>query len=135
MKVRNIVLLGLLPLAATACVATPGVNYPAHRTEVGVVEYRQYHPQPHYYPAPRRDAIDARQRQQQNSIAAGVRSGELTKSEAEKLRAEQRQIAQEEAAYKRNGHLSSRERAELQRELSDAERHIRSEKNDRQDRN
>ncbi|HKO89296.1 MAG TPA: hypothetical protein VJU83_12370 [Burkholderiales bacterium] len=133
MKIRNIVLLPLLPFAAVACVATPVSDYPVHRTEVGV-EHRGY-PGPQYYPATGDYAVDARQRQQQNSIAAGVRSGELTKKEAEILRVEQRQIAQEEAAYKRDGRLTSRERAELQRELDEAERHIRGEKNDRQDRN
>ena len=93
--------------------------------------YRQKHDAQHRPPAGVRDSgVNARQHSQQDRIAQGVRSGELTKDEAKGLRAEQRGIRQEERAYKSDGTLTRDERRDLHQDLSTASRNIYSEKHD-----
>jgi hypothetical protein len=60
--------------------------------------------------------IDARQEQIAFRIDQGVRSGQLTSSEAYRLRTEFNRIARLEARYRING-LSNWERADLDRRL------------------
>lgn len=79
--------------------------------------------------------VNPREARQRARIAHGVRSGELTPREATRLRAEQASIRREEARYRRNdGHLDPWERAELARELNQADRHISGQAHDAQDR-
>jgi hypothetical protein len=79
--------------------------------------------------------INAREREQQHRIRAGVRSGELTRVEAARLEAEQARIRAAEARARRSGGVfTARERTHLQRELNQANRHIYRQKHDRQDR-
>jgi len=93
--------------------------------------YRQKHDGQHRPPAAVRDpGVNARQHNQQDRIAQGVRSGELTKDEAKGLRAEQRTIRQEEHAYKADGTLTRDERKDLQQDLNVASRNIYNEKHD-----
>lgn len=81
-------------------------------------------------PGVRDPGVNARQHNQQDRIAQGVRSGELTKDEAKGLRAEQRGIRQEERTYKADGTLTRDERKDLQQDLNVASRNIYNEKHD-----
>lgn len=83
---------------------------------------------------PQDPGVEARQQHQQQRIGQGVRSGELTRGEANRLRHEQRDIRQEERRYMADGHLSRAERADLHRDQNRASRHIYNEKHDGQHR-
>ena len=74
--------------------------------------------------------VNKRQRQQHSRIAEGVKSGELTHSEAKSLRADQHAIRAEEAEFKSDGVLTRGERRELHRDLNESSRDIRREKHD-----
>lgn len=80
-------------------------------------------------------SIDWRERRQIERIRDARRSGDLTAREAARLAAEQARIRAEERRYRRNdGHLGPRERADLQRDLNRASRHIRRQTHDGQER-
>lgn len=79
-------------------------------------------------------SIDRREDRQHDRIAQGIRSGELTRHEAQRLMAEQRMIRQEERRYKADGVLSDWERRDLQRDLDAAGRHIYEQSHDAQTR-
>ena len=80
-------------------------------------------------------SINAREHNQQHRIRAGVRSGELTRSEAARLEAEQARIRLAEAHARHSGGVfTTRERARIQRELNQANRHIYRQTHDCQDR-
>ena len=68
--------------------------------------------------------IDRLQHQQQRQIRQGMRNGDLTRPEAQRLYAEQRAIAAQERAYRADGVLTGDERRDLYAELRDANRHI-----------
>jgi len=74
--------------------------------------------------------INARQERLDQRIDRGLRSGDLSRREAARLRAEFRAIARLEANYRING-LSFRERAELDRRFDRLEARIRLERRDR----
>lgn len=78
----------------------------------------------------RDSGVNARQHHQQQRIAQGVRSGELTRGEARRLERGQRHIRAEERRYRADGELTRAERADLQRDLNRASRHIYNEKHD-----
>jgi hypothetical protein len=73
------------------------------------------------------DAIEHRQRAR---IVQGIRSGELTESEARRLFAEQRAIEAKERRYLADGVLTRRERLDLLEDLRDARRHLYNELHD-----
>ena len=75
--------------------------------------------------------INERQAQLDQRIDAGVRSGDLTRSEAMRLRAEFREIAALENDYRRNG-LTAVERAELDRRFDRLARQINNQRHDGQ---
>jgi hypothetical protein len=77
-------------------------------------------------------SIDARQHWQRERIMQGLRSGELTRHEAERLFAEQRMIRREERRYLADGVLSPWERRDLHRDLDAAGQHIYNETHDDQ---
>lgn len=80
--------------------------------------------------------INRREHQQQQRIRAGVRTGELTRREAARLKVEQAQIRLQEARARHSGGgFTTRERLRIDRELNQASRHIYKQKHDRQDRN
>ena len=79
-------------------------------------------------------AVNARQHNQQARIQQGVRSGELTRREAYRVRESQRDIRQLERAYKSDGELTRVERRDLYREQNQASRQIYRQKHDAQDR-
>lgn len=78
--------------------------------------------------------VNREQAEQRARIEQGIRSGELTRSEAERLFREQSNIREMERRYVADRHLSQREFANLQEELRDASRNIQQQKNDREDR-
>ncbi len=78
--------------------------------------------------------INQRQAQLDRRIDQGVRSGQLTRNEAYRLRTEFRQIAQLENRYRRTGGLQGWERADLDRRFDVLSRKIRIERRDRDDR-
>ena len=78
--------------------------------------------------------VNKRQCHQHSRIAEGVKSGELTHSEAKSLRAEQRAIHVEEAEFKSDGVLTRGERRELHRDLNESSRDIRRQKHDNEPR-
>jgi hypothetical protein len=77
---------------------------------------------------------DERQQNQRARINQGVVSGEVTKAEAARLRAEQRHIRRTERRAKADGDVTKRERANIQRKQNRASRDIRRQKHDAQDR-
>ncbi|MFZ6012277.1 MAG: hypothetical protein ACOYXT_18185 [Bacteroidota bacterium] len=79
-------------------------------------------------------AVDARQQAQQARIRDGVVSGEVTRAEATRLRAEQRHIRRAERRAKSDGTVTRRERRRLHHKQNHASRDIRRQKHDAQDR-
>lgn len=76
--------------------------------------------------------VTQRQENQKERISQGVKSGELTKREAAKLRAEQRAIQAEKRMAKTDGTVTPAERAKLQRDQNRASRDIYRQKHDAQ---
>lgn len=79
--------------------------------------------------------VNRTQANERERIQRGIRSGELTRSEASRLIDEQRMIAQEERRYRADGILTRDERADLRQDLNAAGQHIYNESHDAQDRN
>ena len=79
-------------------------------------------------------SINQRQANLDARIDAGVRSGQLTRSEAARLRAEFHALARLEARYRASYGLSRAERADLDRRFDALSARIRYERNDRDDR-
>lgn len=79
--------------------------------------------------------INKRQENQQERIAQGVKSGELTAREAARLEKQEVKLNREERRFRKSGDgLSIRERAKLERDLNRTSRHIYRQKHDKQDR-
>ncbi len=79
--------------------------------------------------------INDRQRNQQERIRDGYRSGELTRREAARIQADQARLRAREARFRHSGgEFTARERARVQRGLNRSSRNIYRQKNDRQDR-
>ncbi len=96
-------------------------------------EARANHPRRHHCQP---KSIDARQSRQTARIRQGIRNGELTRRETERLAAEQAAIRVQESFYRRSsGEFTALERARVRRELQQASRHIYKQKHDGQDRN
>jgi len=74
--------------------------------------------------------VNKRQARQQARIADGVKSGELTREEAQALRAEQRAIREREHWFKADGNLTRTEREALRQDLRHSSDNIRREKRD-----
>ena len=81
-------------------------------------------------PHPHAPLVNGRQHLQHDRIAQGVHSGQLTKEETAKLRAEEKGIRQEERAYRADGKLTSVERKDLQQDLNKTSKDIYQEKHD-----
>ena len=79
-------------------------------------------------------SINQRQANLEQRINQGVRSGELTRPEAARLRGEFKSIARLEASYRRSNGLSMRERADLDARFDRLSRQVMAQKHDRQDR-
>lgn len=79
---------------------------------------------------PRDPGVNHRQHQENHRIKQGVRSGELTRDEAQGLRQERHEIRQEERAYKSDGKLTPEERKDLHQDLNAFNKDIHQEKHD-----
>ncbi len=81
---------------------------------------------------PRREEVNRRIRNEEKRITDGVKDGQLTKSEAKKLRGELAGVkAQEKAEVKANGgYLTKAEQKQLNQELNQDSRQIYTEKHD-----
>ena len=73
--------------------------------------------------------IQKKQAVQQKRISQGVKSGELTKKEAVKLRAQQKEIARAKHAAKADGIVTKKERAVIHQKQNAANRNIVRKKN------
>jgi hypothetical protein len=78
--------------------------------------------------------INNRQHREQRRIQQGIRSGELTRREAERLRAEQFRIRAYENRARSDGRLTRRERYQLDHMMDQASRDIYRQTHDNQDR-
>jgi hypothetical protein len=74
--------------------------------------------------------VSLRQHTQQHRIAQGLRTGALTRDEAQGLGSARRDIRQEERAYKSDGTLTHAERKDLHQDLNQASRDIYVQKHD-----
>ncbi len=80
---------------------------------------------------PDRDpGVNARQENQQDRIAQGVKSGQLTKDEAKGLEKTEKDIRQEERQDKSDGVMTKDERKDLHQDLNAASKSIYQEKHD-----
>jgi len=78
--------------------------------------------------------INKRQENQQDRIAQGIKSGELTAREASQLERQEFRINREERRFRQSGDgLTSKERAKLERDLNRESRNIYKQKHDKQD--
>ncbi|MBS1172439.1 MAG: hypothetical protein H6R12_1269 [Proteobacteria bacterium] len=68
--------------------------------------------------------VSARQQRQQERISHGVRSGDLTRHEAQWLESGQRWIRRKENLYRSDGVLTEAERRDLRRDLDTSDRNI-----------
>ncbi|MDY6947639.1 MAG: hypothetical protein SXG53_18175 [Pseudomonadota bacterium] len=85
-------------------------------------------------PAVRDPGVNQRQGNQTARIVDGVKSGELTHTEAQDLRAGRRDIRQTEQAYKADGVLTRDERVDLHQDLDQQSRDIHAAKHNEQTR-
>lgn len=76
--------------------------------------------------------LNEREHNQMDRIKQGRRSGELTNRESAKLAGEQAKIRAEEKMAKSDGKVTARERANIHRDLNEANRHIKKQKHDKQ---
>jgi len=68
--------------------------------------------------------FDKRVEKQKSRIREGVKSGELTRKEASKLRHQQKKIARLERKFRRDGYLTRHERKKLNRQQNKASERI-----------
>ena len=80
------------------------------------------------------DIIDRRQANQAKRIDQGIRSGELTRAEAARLKAQQAYIRELERKAERDGRVTRAEKARIQAAQNAASRSIYAEKHDAQKR-
>lgn len=83
-------------------------------------------------PAPGTPRFDQRQANQEQRIEQGVKSGQLTPAEAQRLEKGQDRLDRMEDKAKADGVVSKQERARLQHAENVQSRHIAREKHDRQ---
>lgn len=75
--------------------------------------------------------INARQARLDQRIDQGIRTGQLSRGEAQRLRAQSRQLVQLETRYRRSGGLSGWERQDLNRRFDALSARIRYDRHDR----
>ena len=119
MKTKTLILTLAAATVLTAGAASAQRYDDGHRGD----RYEQRHDRNAWMP------INQRQKQLDHRIDMGVRSGQLTRAEAYRLRGEYRQIANLETRYRRNG-LSGWERSDLDRRFDALASQIRYERRD-----
>jgi Skp family chaperone for outer membrane proteins len=98
--------------------------------------YNQKHDEQDRPSAAVRDpGVNERQANQTGRIVQGVKSGELTRDEAQELRTERRDIRELEQSYKSDGSLTRDERQDLHQQLNQQSQEIYEEKHDDEQRN
>jgi hypothetical protein len=130
----------LAVIAAVTAVAAPAAaqSYGQDRDQG---RYEQVRPDQNRYDRDwnghdRRDdriSINERQQNLERRIERGIRTGDISRREAFRLRGESRQVAQIEARYRVNG-LSQWERSDLNRRMDRLEAQIRAERHDHDNR-
>jgi hypothetical protein len=101
------------------------------QNQAGRQLYRDKHDAQSRAPAAVRDPlINQRQANQAGRVAQGVKSGELSRPEAQELRAERRDIRELERDYKSDRVLTPQERRDLNQQLNQNSREIYEEKHD-----
>lgn len=83
---------------------------------------------------PHDPGVNARQRAEHKRVQQGVRSGELTHSEAQNIRQDEKALRTEERAYKADGKLTPAERKDLHQDANQISKEIYKEKHDGQTR-
>jgi Skp family chaperone for outer membrane proteins len=78
--------------------------------------------------------VNHRQHNQKLRIAQGVKSGELTQSEAKDLHGDQKEIRTEEKEFKSDGKLTKAERLKLHQDQNSASKEIYQDKHNAQER-
>lgn len=78
--------------------------------------------------------VNRHQAHQQDRVAQGVSSGELTRNEAKEIRGDRRAIRQKEHAYKSDGALTKDERKDLHQDLHQSSKNIYQQKHDEEKR-
>jgi Skp family chaperone for outer membrane proteins len=86
-------------------------------------------------PAVRDPGVNQRQANQTARMVQGVKSGELTRAEAQDLRAGRREIRTTEQGYKSDGVLTRTEREDLHQDLRDQSHDLYDQKHDDEKRN
>lgn len=76
--------------------------------------------------------IDQRQANQERRIQEGVRSGQITPREEQRLRAEQARIRKAEAKAAADGKVTAKERARIEKMQDRASKNIERERHDKQ---
>lgn len=109
-------------------------GYDGHPTQYHQAD-RYQRPDFRYNDARSARYIDQMQARQRQRIQQGIRSGELTPREAQRLMAEQQQIERMQHRFMSDNRINPFERQRLMAELEDASRNIWREKHDAQDRN
>ena len=74
--------------------------------------------------------VHARELNQSGRINQGVRSGQLTRSEAVKLRTDQKAIREEAQGYRADGVVTTEDRKDLQQDLNQSSKEIYQQKHD-----
>ena len=85
--------------------------------------------------AVRQHSINKVERREQVRIRQGIRSGELTRAEAGRLKPEQAKIRVDQRRARADGKVTPKERKKLHKEQRKANRDIYHQKHDRQHRN
>ena len=85
---------------------------------------------PHANIKQRDPGVNHRQHHQNERIRQGVRSGELTRAEAQDLREDRRDIRKQEREYKSDGQLTRDERRDLHQDMNALSKDIYNEKHD-----
>jgi uncharacterized membrane protein YebE (DUF533 family) len=78
--------------------------------------------------------VNRRQNRQEKRIQEGAKSGELTREEAAKLKAEQEAIQAQKRAAKSDGVVTKKERKSIKTNQKEAGKDIKKERNDKQTR-
>jgi len=76
--------------------------------------------------------VNERQDRQYQRIEQGIKSGELNRKEAKRLVKQQANIAKQEASFKSDGSFTKRERAVIQKKLTNTSHKIYKQKHDGQ---
>jgi len=115
---KRTLLFSIATLALSGLLAAPGYAQNPNTQGAGPGKIDPNHP--------RVNEVNAREQNQQNRIANGVKSGELTPRETVKLEKQQQHIVREEKRdmAKHNGHLTKAEQAKINREQNRASRNI-----------